>query len=130
MKMCFHEQNEFMNKISFCDENREKRNAATGSRNTKSPCGAIINQTGTHSYIYSAPKSAGKFFVYLCHIANLRILCHEKHCILLFFCCLNLLMNTAGAYNLEAGCRQRIYVQQLYYFSVPGRQRTDVDRHL
>lgn len=48
-----------MNKISFCDENREKRNAATGSRNTKSPCGAIINQTGTHSYIYSAPCKGG-----------------------------------------------------------------------
>lgn len=25
----------------------------------------------------------------------------KKHCILLFFCCLNLLMNTAGAYNLK-----------------------------
>ncbi len=68
-----------MNKISFCDENREKRNAATGSRNTKSPCGAIVNQTGTHSYIYSVPKKVlESFFVYLCHIANLRILCHEK----------------------------------------------------
>ena len=57
-----------MNKISFCDENREKRNAATGSRNTKSPCGAII----------CAKKVLESFFVYLCHIANLRILCHEK----------------------------------------------------
>ena len=25
----------------------------------------------------------------------------KKHCILLFFYCLNLLMNTAGAYNLK-----------------------------
>ena len=25
----------------------------------------------------------------------------KKHCILLFFCCLNILMNTAGAYNLK-----------------------------
>ena len=53
-----------MNKISFCDENREKRNAATGSRNTKSPYGAIINQTGTHSYIYSAPKKYWKVFLF------------------------------------------------------------------
>ncbi len=53
-----------MYKISFCDENREKRNASAGSGNTKSLRGAVINQTGTHFY--------------LCHIANLRILCHEK----------------------------------------------------
>ena len=53
-----------MNKISFCDENREKRNAATGSRNTKLPCGAIINQTGVHFYLYSTPKSTEKFFLF------------------------------------------------------------------
>ena len=43
-----------MYKISFCDENREKRNASAGSGNTKSLRGAVINQTGTHFYIYSA----------------------------------------------------------------------------
>lgn len=53
----------------------------------------------------------------------------KKHCILLFFCCLNLLMNTAGAYNLKQ-VADKEYMSQLYYFSVPGRQRTDVDRHL
>ena len=68
-----------MYKISFCDKNREKRNASAGSGNTKSLRGAVINQTGTHFYIYSAPKKVlDSFFVYLCHIANLRILCHEK----------------------------------------------------
>lgn len=51
-----------MNKISFCDENREKRNAATGSRNTKSPCGAIITKLARILTYILRQKSAGKFF--------------------------------------------------------------------
>ena len=53
-----------MNKISFCDENREKRNAATGSRNTKSPCVAEINYSGTELYLYSGQKKARNVFLF------------------------------------------------------------------
>ena len=53
-----------MYKISFCDENREKKNASAGSGSTKSLRGAVINQTGTHFYIYSAPKKCWIVFLF------------------------------------------------------------------
>ena len=44
----------------------------------------------------------------------------KKHCILLFFYCLNLLMNTAGAYNLKQVADKEYMSNSSINFSVPG----------